>query len=53
MTPADRIAAVLAAHPEIQLHLTIVDEPDDDDAAMVEQFVAYVAERSAEKQGDA
>ncbi len=48
-TPADRIAATLAAHPEIAVHLAVVDELDDDDAAMVEQVVEYVAARSARK----
>lgn len=50
-TPAARIAAALSAHPEIAVHLATVDELDDEDAAMVEQVVEYVAQRSAEKRG--
>jgi hypothetical protein len=43
MIPAERIAAALAAHPEIAVHLAVVDpslrsgQALDDDAAMVEQ----------------
>lgn len=48
-TPADRVAATLAAHPEIQVHLDLVSDLDDDDATMVEQVVQYVAKKSAEK----
>ena len=44
-TPADRIAAALAAHPEIAVHLAVVDELDEDDAAMVGPVVEYVAQR--------
>lgn len=51
-TPADRIAAVLAAHPEIAVHLAVVDELDADDAAMVEQVVEYVARRSAQSRAE-
>ena len=47
-TPADRIAATLAAHPESTVHLAVVDELDDD-AAMVKQVVEYAARRSGEK----
>lgn len=52
-TPAARIAAALAGHPEIAVHLAAVDELDDDDAAMVEQVVEYVAQRSEQKRGQA
>jgi hypothetical protein len=48
-TPIDRIAA-LAVHPEITVHLAVVDELDDDDATMVEQVIAYVAKRSEERE---
>lgn len=48
-TPAERIAVALAEHPEITIHLTVIDDLDEDDAAMVEQVVAYVAKRSLEK----
>lgn len=51
-TPADRIAAALAAHPEIDVHLATIDELDADDAAMVEQVVEYVARRSAQSHAE-
>lgn len=47
--PAARIAAALAVHPDVWVHLTLVDELDDEDAAMVEAVIEHVARRSAEK----
>jgi transcriptional regulator with XRE-family HTH domain len=45
----DRVAEVLARHPNIKVAFAQVDELDEDDAEMIVQVVEYVARRGAEK----
>lgn len=48
-TPAARVAAALAAHPTVWVHLTLVDNLDDEDVDMAIAVIEHVARRSAEK----
>lgn len=45
----DRVAEVLARHPNIKVAFAQVDDLDEDDAEMIVQVVEYVAKRGAEK----
>jgi transcriptional regulator with XRE-family HTH domain len=45
----DRVAEVLARHPNIKVAFAQIDDLDQDDAEMIVQVVEYVARRGAEK----
>jgi hypothetical protein len=45
--PETRVAALIASHPEIEVHLTLVADLDEDDVAMVDAVLEHLVAKRA------